>query len=70
LILLGCQLVAYNLELLSWEQMVVLPIAALFFSWGFATWIDSKLDGHTGDTYGAIVEWTETFLLCVLAVTA
>jgi adenosylcobinamide-GDP ribazoletransferase len=70
LILLGCQLVAYNLELLSWEQMVVLPIAALFFSWGFATWIDSKLDGHTGDTYGAIVEWTETFLLCVLALTA
>lgn len=69
LILLGGQLVAYNLDLLSWEQMVMMPIAALFFSWGFSTWIDSKLDGHTGDTYGAIVEWTETFLLCVLALT-
>ncbi len=69
LILLGFQLIAYNLELLSWEQTVMMPIAALFFSWGFSTWIDAKFDGHTGDTYGAIVEWTETFLLCVLALT-
>ncbi len=69
LILVGFQLTAYNLGLMSREQTVILPIAALFFSWGFATWIDSKFDGHTGDTYGAIVEWTETFLLCVLALT-
>lgn len=69
LILLGGQLVAYNLELLSLEQTVMMPIAALFFSWSFATWIDSNFNGHTGDTYGAIVEWTETFLLCVLALT-
>lgn len=66
LILLGCQGMAANLGWFSWEQSLSLPIAALFFSWGFATWIDSKLDGHTGDTYGAIVEWTETFLLCWL----
>lgn len=24
-----------------------------------------RLGGHTGDTYGAVVEWTETFFLCL-----
>jgi len=27
-------------------------------------WFNHKLGGHTGDTYGAVVEWTETLLLC------
>ena len=29
-------------------------------------WFDRKLGGHTGDTYGAVVEWTEALLLCLL----
>lgn len=29
-------------------------------------WFNRKLGGHTGDTYGAVVEWTEALLLCVL----
>ena len=29
-------------------------------------WFNARLGGHTGDTYGAVVEWTETFLLCLL----
>jgi adenosylcobinamide-GDP ribazoletransferase len=28
--------------------------------------LNQKLGGQTGDTYGAIVEWTEALLLCVL----
>ena len=28
-------------------------------------WFDHKLGGHTGDTYGAVVEWTEALFLCV-----
>jgi adenosylcobinamide-GDP ribazoletransferase len=31
-------------------------------------WLNRKLGGQTGDTYGAIVEWTEALLLCVLTV--
>ncbi|MBW4421023.1 MAG: adenosylcobinamide-GDP ribazoletransferase [Myxacorys californica WJT36-NPBG1] len=31
-------------------------------------WLDRKLGGQTGDTYGAIVEWTEALLLCLLTV--
>jgi adenosylcobinamide-GDP ribazoletransferase len=27
-------------------------------------WFNHKLGGHTGDTYGAVVEWTETLFLC------
>lgn len=31
-------------------------------------WFNHKLGGHTGDTYGATVEWTEALLLCLLTV--
>ena len=31
-------------------------------------YLDRKLGGHTGDTYGAVVEWTETFMLCLLTI--
>ncbi|HEY9761864.1 MAG TPA: adenosylcobinamide-GDP ribazoletransferase [Trichocoleus sp.] len=31
-------------------------------------WIQRQLGGHTGDTYGAVVEWTETLLLAVMTV--
>jgi adenosylcobinamide-GDP ribazoletransferase len=29
-------------------------------------WFDHQLGGYTGDTYGAVVEWTEALFLCVL----
>ncbi|MBD2210178.1 adenosylcobinamide-GDP ribazoletransferase [Nostoc linckia FACHB-104] len=29
-------------------------------------WFNHKLGGHTGDTYGAVVEWTEALFLCAL----
>lgn len=32
-----------------------------------AAWFNRQLGGHTGDTYGAVVEWTEALLLCLLA---
>lgn len=33
-------------------------------------WFQRRLGGHTGDTYGATVEWTEVFALCWTAVLA
>lgn len=30
-------------------------------------WLNYKLAGHTGDSYGAVVEWTEALSLCCLA---
>lgn len=29
-------------------------------------WFHRQLGGHTGDTYGAVVEWTEALFLCFL----
>ncbi|MDH6099035.1 adenosylcobinamide-GDP ribazoletransferase [Anabaenopsis sp. FSS-46] len=31
-------------------------------------WFHYQLGGHTGDTYGAVVEWTEALFLCVLTI--
>ncbi|RCJ21939.1 adenosylcobinamide-GDP ribazoletransferase [Nostoc minutum NIES-26] len=33
-----------------------------------AAWFNHKLGGHTGDTYGAVVEWTEALFLCVVTI--
>lgn len=52
---------------LNWSWSCLIP-------WLFGTgisllvsgWFNWKLGGHTGDTYGAVVEWTEAFYLCVL----
>lgn len=32
-------------------------------------WFNHKLGGHTGDTYGAVVEWTEALFLCAMTIT-
>ncbi|HEY9624570.1 MAG TPA: adenosylcobinamide-GDP ribazoletransferase [Crinalium sp.] len=31
-----------------------------------AAWLNRRLGGHTGDTYGAVVEWTEALFLVLL----
>ncbi|MGK7929456.1 MAG: adenosylcobinamide-GDP ribazoletransferase [Spirulina sp.] len=42
-----------------------MAIAGLFLAIAIGYWFDRQLGGHTGDTYGATVEWTETFYLCL-----
>ncbi|MBE9189387.1 adenosylcobinamide-GDP ribazoletransferase [Gloeocapsopsis crepidinum LEGE 06123] len=46
--------------------LIALSGSAIAFLTG--AWFNHKLGGHTGDTYGAVVEWTEALLLCVLTV--
>ncbi|MBD2440447.1 adenosylcobinamide-GDP ribazoletransferase [Nostoc sp. FACHB-110] len=43
---------------------MILSGSAIAFLTG--AWFNHKLGGHTGDTYGAVVEWTEALFLCVL----
>ncbi|MBE9004649.1 adenosylcobinamide-GDP ribazoletransferase [Fortiea sp. LEGE XX443] len=43
--------------------MIVVGSAIAFVT---GAWFNHKLGGHTGDTYGAVVEWTEALFLCVL----
>lgn len=48
------------------------PLTAGMFAGGCfvalltGAWFNRHLGGHTGDTYGAVVEWTEALLLCLL----
>ncbi|WP_088890589.1 adenosylcobinamide-GDP ribazoletransferase [Leptolyngbya ohadii] len=44
----------------------VLAIAGVALSLLVPGWFGSKLGGHTGDSYGAVVEWTEVLLLILL----
>lgn len=51
-------------------QNLVLSVGMILAGSAIATftpaWFNHKLGGHTGDTYGAVVEWTEALFLCVL----
>ncbi len=67
LILVAIGMIGYNLGQLTVEQMLALPIVTVFFGWGFSSWIARQFGGHTGDTYGAVVEWTEALLLCLMS---
>ncbi|HEY9708299.1 MAG TPA: adenosylcobinamide-GDP ribazoletransferase [Oculatellaceae cyanobacterium] len=44
-------------------QMIVGGGAIAFLT---GAWLHRQLGGHTGDTYGAVVEWTEALFLCLL----
>jgi adenosylcobinamide-GDP ribazoletransferase len=50
----------------------ILAISVLSMGMAIGTlvgaWFDHKLSGHTGDTYGAVVEWTEVLMLCGLTI--
>ena len=52
---------------LYWGWYVLIP---LFFGIGIPLlvgwWFNRQFGGHTGDTYGAVVEWSEALYLCVL----
>ncbi|ACK71625.1 cobalamin 5'-phosphate synthase [Gloeothece citriformis PCC 7424] len=66
LILLGLGGVFILLEADRWWIGLIGMIggAAIALLTGF--WFYRQLGGHTGDTYGAVVEWTEALLLCFL----
>jgi len=51
-----------------WWVVVLLVVGggAIALLTGF--WFYRKLGGHTGDTYGAVVEWTEALFLCFLTI--
>ena len=42
------------------------PALAAAFGWPLGRWLNRRLGGQTGDTYGAMNEWTEAGLLLVL----
>ena len=44
---------------IPWGYGVVTVSAGLVSTGLLADWLNRRLGGHTGDTYGAVVEWVE-----------
>lgn len=61
----GCQI---YLQPQAWLTIGLRSIASGGISALVGYYFDRKLGGHTGDTYGAVVEWTEAFILCLLTI--
>ena len=60
-----------GIDLAQWEfkglYLGLTSVAiGLSVSWLVGKWFGGKFGGHTGDTYGAIVEWSEALILSAL----
>jgi adenosylcobinamide-GDP ribazoletransferase len=53
--------------IVSWPLVGRTIGGGLLFAGLTSAYFARQLGGHTGDTYGAVVEWTEALLLCSLA---
>ena len=68
LFLLGCSGLWFTVEYLSWWQVAIIVVGNSAIALGTGYWFYKQLGGHTGDTYGAVVEWSEALILCWLTV--
>lgn len=51
-----------------WREAVGAALAGFAIAILTGAWFARQLGGHTGDTYGAVVEWTEALLLGALTI--
>ena len=47
----------------QWGFVGALSAGSGAIALGAGAWFNRRLGGHTGDTYGAVVEWTEALIL-------
>ena len=66
----GVSLALGGLGWVAWPWVGRSVAGGIVLSLLMGAYFNRKLGGHTGDTYGAVVEWTEAFLLCVLTIGA
>jgi adenosylcobinamide-GDP ribazoletransferase len=59
----GLQILINRKQIISSLVMIIIGSTAAFLT---GAWFNRKLGGHTGDTYGAVVEWTEVLILFVM----
>lgn len=65
-ILLGLSGVLVIFNVVYWWIAIIIFLSGGAIALLIGFWFYRPLGGHTGDTYGAVVEWTEAFLLCLL----
>jgi adenosylcobinamide-GDP ribazoletransferase len=61
----GCQIYVHPQD---WLVLSLRSIAGCGVAVLTGYYFDRKLGGHTGDTYGAVVEWTEASILCLYTI--
>ncbi|MBT9315739.1 adenosylcobinamide-GDP ribazoletransferase [Leptothoe spongobia] len=66
-LLVGATTLAMSLGWIPWRSGLVAVAFGSSASWLIAAWLNRRLGGHTGDTYGAVVEWVEVSVLVGLA---
>lgn len=61
--------VSYAIGIAAGQISLALKISGIgaIASWSVGAWLHHKLGGHTGDTYGAIVEWSEALFFLVFS---
>ncbi|MEN9221327.1 MAG: adenosylcobinamide-GDP ribazoletransferase [Thermostichus sp. BF3_bins_97] len=62
-LLLGVSLGVGWSGLLAWRPLLIWTLGSALGAFGVGYWIYRQLGGHTGDTYGATVEWSEAIAL-------
>lgn len=67
LLLLGLSFLPGGFAFPQWHSAIGLAGGSVIAG-GVAAWFAAQLGGYTGDTYGAVVEWTEALLLVLLIV--
>ena len=60
------QVLVVTIPLLLWKAFPVIVIVVAF-TWLLGKWLTNRLEGLTGDTYGAICEITETMSLALIS---
>ena len=68
LLLLGLSGIGIFFNPQTWWRSLVAAVGGGAIAFSTGAWFNHKLGGHTGDTYGAVVEWTEALVLCLLTV--
>ena len=66
---LGCLGILAGLQawgMQHWQSTLGIFLGGAIISGLTGYWFHRQLGGHTGDTYGAVVEWTETIFLVFL----
>ena len=66
LVLMALSAFWLTVDYLSIWQIVAIVLGNMAIALLTGYWFNSQLGGHTGDTYGAVVEWSEVFILCFL----
>jgi len=64
IVLLGCA--SWAIGLVSTGVLLRILLGGCCCAVVTSGYLARKLGGHTGDTYGAVVEWSEAFLLCIV----